>query len=65
VAFDPLARLTVMRTLLASPHGVNEDHIGNGGLVERRTEYVHAFVRSSMDYNGTMDERKMRIVWVR
>jgi len=44
VASDPLTRLTVLRTLLSTPHGVNEDHIANGGLVERRTENVHAFV---------------------
>ena len=48
VASDPLTRLTVLRTLLSTPHGVNEDHIANGGLVERRTENVHAFVRPSM-----------------
>jgi hypothetical protein len=44
VASDPLTRLNVLRTLLSTPHGVNEDHIANGGLVERRTENVHAFV---------------------
>ena len=52
MAFDPLARLTVIRTLLASPHGVNEDHIGNGGLVERRTENVHVFEGPSMGNKG-------------
>ena len=35
MAFDPRTRLTVIRTLLSTPHGVNEDHTGNGGLVER------------------------------
>lgn len=56
MAFDPLARLTVIRTLFASPHGVNEDHIGNGVLVERRTENVHAFEYHVRCYNIMIDD---------
>ena len=66
MAFDPLTRLTVLRTLLSTPHGVNEDHIGNGWLVERRTENVHAFHTITHSRHEARDQKRMeRIQWCR